>query len=294
MIRDRFKTVSFIVPGAAMSAGTIMAMSGDEILLEPRSSLGPIDAQVHILGKHFSAEAFLEGLEKIKKEVEETRTLNRAYIPILQGISPGEIQTCQNAQEFSKELVSKWLVKWKFRTWEIHRSNKIPVTLKEKEQRAEEIAAELCKHSLWLTHGRSIKMEDLRNMKLDITDYTEDQDLSDAIRRYYTLLRMSFEGTGIYKLFETPKTQIYRFLGVPVPLPPRPDQADVAQIDYKCPRCGKTTRIQANIGKKGPLQQGSIPFPADNSFTCSHCGLESSLADLRKQIEAQTKKPVVS
>ena len=51
MLRSKFENVGFIVPGAAMSAGTIMVMSGDEILLEPNSSLGPIDAQVFAAGK---------------------------------------------------------------------------------------------------------------------------------------------------------------------------------------------------------------------------------------------------
>jgi ClpP class serine protease len=61
-LREKYTDVGFIVPGMAKSAGTIMVMSGNEILLEPNSSLGPIDAQLTWQGKTFSAEAFLEGL----------------------------------------------------------------------------------------------------------------------------------------------------------------------------------------------------------------------------------------
>jgi ClpP class serine protease len=39
LLRPRFRHVSFIVPHFAMSAGTILAMSGDEILMDHRSSL---------------------------------------------------------------------------------------------------------------------------------------------------------------------------------------------------------------------------------------------------------------
>jgi len=34
ILREKFKSVSFIVPGQAKSAGTIMVMSGDEILMD--------------------------------------------------------------------------------------------------------------------------------------------------------------------------------------------------------------------------------------------------------------------
>ena len=53
LFRNKYKEVSFIVPGSAKSAGTIMTMSGDEILMEPASSLGPIDAQITWQGKFF-------------------------------------------------------------------------------------------------------------------------------------------------------------------------------------------------------------------------------------------------
>lgn len=57
-IRDRFSEVGIIVPGYAKSAGTIMTMAGDEILMDSTSALGPIDAQISQGGKRFSAHAF--------------------------------------------------------------------------------------------------------------------------------------------------------------------------------------------------------------------------------------------
>src|SRR5262249_48155985 len=46
IIRQHYKEVFFIVPDAAMSAGTIWCMSGDKIYMDYASSLGPIDPQV--------------------------------------------------------------------------------------------------------------------------------------------------------------------------------------------------------------------------------------------------------
>lgn len=87
-LRTQFSKLGIIIPGSAKSAGTIFTMAGDEILMSPYSSLGPIDAQIMSNGKRFSADAFLDGLNKIKEEVLTTGKLNPAYIPILQNISP--------------------------------------------------------------------------------------------------------------------------------------------------------------------------------------------------------------
>ena len=148
LVRSKYEKVGIIVPGYAKSAGTIFAMAGDEILMGKTSSLGPIDAQIVFNSKRFSAEAFLEGLDKIKQEVISNGRLNPAYIPILQNISPGEIQHCENAQSFSKILVTQWLSKYKFKYWDRHSKSGEPVTEDEKNKRADEIADTLCKQSI--------------------------------------------------------------------------------------------------------------------------------------------------
>ena len=293
ILRSRYEDIGIIVPGWAKSAGTIVALSADEILMSPSSALGPIDAQLLWQGKVFSAGALLEGFEKIKSEVEESGTLNKAYIPILQGISPGDLQSAENALAFSRTLVTEWLAKYKFRQWNTHSSTKQPVTQEEKENRAKDIASQLCNASKWLTHGRSIRLDDLESMGLRITDYSRNKDLGDAINRYYALLQMTFE-SNIYKLFETPTSQIIRFIMQQVPPPQKEAKADVAIITHKCEKCGQESLIQANLGESHPLQTGHLPFPASNTFKCPGCGTETNLVDARRQIEAQSRKPVVA
>jgi hypothetical protein len=292
ILRGRYEEVAFIVPGCAKSAGTIIAMAGDEILMGNISSLGPIDAQLSWQGKNFSADALIEGLEKIKDEVASSGVLNKAYIPILQGISPGELQSAQNALDFAKVLVMDWLARFKFRTWDRHSSTGHPVSDDEKRVRAEEIATALCDHRHWKTHGRSIKLADLHQMGLRVTDFTKLPALADAIQRYYTVLQMTF-GTTIYKVFETPDSQVYRFLLQQVP-PPQPSAtAEVAVLDVSCVRCKNVSKVQANLGETRPLQEGCSSFPPHNNFTCPHCGAHIDLTDARRQIEAQSKTPVV-
>lgn len=294
LLRSKYNDLGIIVPGHAKSAGTIMAMSADEILMDSASSLGPIDAQIQWQGKIFSADALLEGMKRIKKEVEDTGVLNKAYIPMLQGISPGELQNAENALKFAKSLVKDWLTHYKFRTWTTHSSSGRPVTDKERVRRAAAIANRLCEHKRWLTHGRSIKIDDLEKMGLRITNFSEIPELADAIRRYYTLLQMTF-ATNIYKVFETASSQVLRFIAPNVPPPPqRVQQHGIIVIETKCGNCGFVGHLQANIGKTMPLQEGNVPFPSDNRFRCPNCGAEADLSDARRQIEIQAKKQLVT
>ena len=293
LIRDKYEKVGIIIPGYAKSAGTIFAMAGDEILMGKMSALGPIDAQIIANNKRFSAEAFLEGLEKIKQEVIKEKKLNPAYIPILQNISPGEIQHCENAQNFSKKLVSEWLTKYKFKYWNTHSKSGEPVTKKEKRKRANQIAGILCKQSRWLTHGRSIKIKDFEEIRLKITDFSTYKELNEAIIRYYTLLRMSFD-TQIYKLFETVNSQIYRFSVPPGQKPPDKNKNEIAEVQFECPKCKDKFKIQANLEKNMPYKKNAVPFPVDNNiFICPTCGTESNISQIRLQIEARSGKKVV-
>lgn len=294
LIRKHHSHLGIIVPGTAKSAGTIFTMAADEILMGELSSVGPIDAQIVSNGKHFSADAFLQGLDKIRRETAASKNLELAYIPMLQHLSPGEIQHCENAQNFSKTLVRNWLKEYKFSSWTKHSDTGELVTPEDKEKRANDIATQLGNHSHWLTHGRSIKIDDLRAMGLKITDYSEDEELNDAIVRYYTLLQMTFE-TNIYKIYETPESQIYRSFNQGPPL----NNNDARTIpnplilDAECPKCKNTIKIQINFEREFPLVFGAQPYPKNNRLKCPRCGVETELLNLRQQLEAQTGKKIV-
>jgi ClpP class serine protease len=323
LLRQKYGSVAFIIPGMAKSAGTIMVMAGDEILMEPgSSSLGPIDAQIQYEGKIFSAEAFLKGLENIKGEVTKTGSLNRAYIPMLQRISPGEIQHAENALSFAKVLVKNWLKEYKFKNWVHHRTHNpgAAVTDEEKTARAEGIADKLCDHSELLSHGRSLKLDDLQSIGLEITDYSKDPKLADAVQRYRILLQMTFDTTNIYKIIETIGSQIFRFsvnqqitLAVPGAFPGqgfppggfpgiRPGQPQIPQIagaqpagavvQFVCNNCKKPHTLQADFDQQQPLQAGVERFPANDILVCKYCHSSNNLLALRRQIELQTKRKV--
>ena len=306
-LREKYKSVSFIVPGQAKSAGTIMVMSGDEILMDYRSAVGPIDAQITFEGKQFSAEALLKGIQQILETSEKTKSLNRGYIPILQRLSPGDIQNAQNALDFARFLIRDWLCEYKFKNWAAHRTHNVgaPVTPEEKVARAQAVADALCDHSKWLSHGKSIRLKDLRSLGLEVTDYATQPDLADAIARYQALLRLTFDLTPIYRIFETPTTQINRAMNVVQPgfipflqgaqgqgVGQPAAQAAGMMIEVNCPKCGHHTKLQADLDSLKPLQQGCIQFPANDNLPCPKCHHIIQLGQLRANLEKQTNRKV--
>lgn len=297
LLRAKFAKVGVIVLGAAKSAGTIITMAADEILMEPASALGPIDAQLVWQGKVFSAGALIEGVERIKAEVVKTGVLNKAYIPILQSVSPGELQNAENALEFSRLLVSEWLAKYKFKDWDTHSSTGKPVTVEERRELAAKIASQLCDHSRWKTHGRSIHLDDLRKMGLRITDYTEDVHLGEAIQRYQALLQRTFEA-NIYKVFETPTSLILRIDNSQRSGQPNTDEPlkkpKVSQVEaqVKCKHCGNELVVSARFDKNAPVSAGSIPWPATDKLECPKCKASLDLGQARKEVEAQVGMPI--
>ena len=305
LLHGKYEEVNVIIPGMAKSAGTLIAMAGDDILMESMSSLGPIDAQMMWQGKQFSAHALIEGVEKIKKEVLSTGSLNRAYVPILQNISPGELQHAENALDFASDLVTEWLATYKFKNWKTHSSTGAPVTDDERKVRAKEIAAQLRDHSRWKTHGRSLKIEDLEQMRLRVTDYSKIPELAEAIRRYYTLLQMTF-ASNIYKLFETPGSQILRMdvqrapnvfgPGVQLPGGAQPQAMAAMEAEVACAKCGTKFVVQGRVDPRVPPTPGAIQMPADSLIKCPgpNCQEIHDLKALRKDIETATGRQIIA
>lgn len=189
IIRHFYKKVVFIVPDYAYSAGTIFCMSGDEIWMDFFSVLGPIDPQVTNRDGHMVPA--LGYLDKVNALIEKAQkgTLTQAEFLILKDFDLAELRSYEQAKELTIDLLKKWLVKYKFKNWTIHSSSNLEVTDKDKEDRAAEIAEKLGDNTRWKSHGRPINIKELTDLRLKIDDYSNIQDVRQAIRQYYNLLR---------------------------------------------------------------------------------------------------------
>lgn len=204
IIRKHYEKVSFVVPDYAYSAGTIFCMSGDEIWMDYFSVLGPIDPQVkNKEGKFVPALGYLDKVNSLIDKAKNGSLTNAEFL-ILKDFDLAELRAYEQAKELTITLLKKWLVKYKFKNWNKH-ANGNPVTLQEKEKRAEEIADKLGDNNIWKSHARPICIEELENLKLKIEDYSDQETLRKVIRRYYNLSKDMINKYGLNIFIQTRK-----------------------------------------------------------------------------------------
>lgn len=301
LTRKNYDKVSFVICGEAKSAGTIMAMSGDEILMTQTGSLGPIDAQIVMHGNVVSAYDYIDWMNQKKKEAEKTGTLNPADVVILSQITPGELNGVINSLKFAEDLVKKWLNDYKFKNWETTETTHKPVTDRMRKSRATSIAKKLSNHNFWRTHGRSLKLEDLEELGLRIVDLDDEnnKDIGEIVYKINMVCRMMLNMSNSYKIVCT-SDQIISFNAQPNTQSNVqqviPDNIHNVELDQECPNCGKVHKLYAKLINNKQIdaemsKKGRIPFPIDNELKCE-CGFNINLQGVRSQIESQFKKKI--
>jgi hypothetical protein len=192
ILRHHYKRVAFLVPSEAMSAGTILVMSGDSIYMDYASMLGPIDPQVKRGGRGgwVPALGYLEQYERFVKKAKEGELTSAELTYFVENFDPAELYQYEQETELSIALLEEWLAKYKFKNWRITETKKTKVTAKMRKERAEHIARKLNDTKRWHSHSRGIPMEVVRrDLKLLINDFGEDPDLGPAVQGYYHLLK---------------------------------------------------------------------------------------------------------
>lgn len=188
VLRHHYQSVYFVVPDYAMSAGTILCMSGDKIYMDYASSLGPIDPQIMSPdgSAYIPAMGYLDKVEELTAKPD----LNPGDVVLLNGIDLGKLALFEQARNLSVDLLQRWLVNFKFKDWDKHRTTNAgkSVTDEEKRDRAREVARQLSDHKLWRSHGRALNIARLREIRLEIDDYSSSVNLREAIRQYNDLL----------------------------------------------------------------------------------------------------------
>jgi hypothetical protein len=188
-LRHHYRVVDFLVPNNAMSAGTILVMSGDAIHMDYHSVLGPIDPQVENQdGKLIPALGYLLQYEELLAKA-NTGTITTAEMAILLNFDQGNLYSYQQARDLSVALLEEWLVKYKFKDWKKTETSRKRVNIQMKRDRAKEIGRKLNEVKRWNSHGIGISMEVLRKeLNLRIDDFGEDVELNQTVRRYHALL----------------------------------------------------------------------------------------------------------
>lgn len=189
-IRHHYRIVSFVIPNTAYSAGTILAMSGDNIYMDYYSRLGPIDPQVqNDKGDAVPALGYLNRYESLiarSKSGDDPLSLLEIQLAI-SGFDQAELYMYDQARQQSVALLGEWLAKYKFKDWTTTETRGLTVTDEIRKQRAEEVASILNDTERWHSHSRGISAETLVNeLKLKIDPFDVH---ADVIKRYHDLLK---------------------------------------------------------------------------------------------------------
>jgi hypothetical protein len=161
VLRERFESVSVLVPFMAFSAATLFALGADEIVMHPHASLGPIDPQVTIVlpdgtRRQFSYEdvgAFLRFLVdevKITEQVHVSAIIDRLF----SAVDPLNVGAAKRASELSSSVGERLLL--------MHMKNS------EDKARAKQIAENLNKS--FFAHGDAVSRNRARQLNLKVAD----------------------------------------------------------------------------------------------------------------------------
>ena len=190
VFRKHYREITFIVPGYAYSAGTVLVLSGDEIYMDYYSVLGPIDPQIESEdGRLIPGMGYLYMYNQFVEKSRRNELTNAETVFLTKRFDPAIMYLIGQAQNHSEDLIKSWLPRYKFKNWKKTKSRGLSVTPKMKRDRAAMIAQVLGDSGRWHSHGRGITMRDLMSnkIKLQIRDLGADKVLEPIIRQYYDL-----------------------------------------------------------------------------------------------------------
>ena len=197
LLRSRFAPIRFLIPHTAKSAATMLALSGNEILLGEAAELGPIDPQMQIVIDQrlvtVPARAALDQFGRIEEDVIADPNKLRSRLPIIRQYGPSFLQECQNAIERSEILATEWLRDYMFEGED------------DAEERAKSIATWLADHNNFRIHSSPVWMEQLLEVESTVKIRQlgdADDGFASAIMDVYWAIDVTFDSTDAIKIVE--------------------------------------------------------------------------------------------
>lgn len=180
------KNIRVIIPQIAMSAGTMVACSGKEILMSKHSNLGPIDPHLSGVPAYGVKEEFRRACREVKR--------HPSRIPIWQSIigqyTPTFLSQCENAIKWSNTFVEGQL------------KNVMFSGDPKAEEKAKEIVKKLSTYRGNKTHNRHIHFEECKAIGLKVKQIEDDKILQDLVLTVHHCFMHSIMNTRSYKLIE--------------------------------------------------------------------------------------------
>lgn len=146
--------IRVFVPQIAMSAGTMIALSANKIVMGKQSNLGPIDPQFGGMSCAGIIEEFETALADVKKDPKAASI----WGPIIGKYHPTFIGDCKKAINWGDTIVKQWLVENMFSKYD------------DSDERATKVLETLSSHNKTYSHSRHIHIDELKALGLEILE----------------------------------------------------------------------------------------------------------------------------
>ena len=140
-----------IVPDFAKSAGTLMVLGANSVVMSDTSELGPIDPQIRLRGEQLAVQNYLDAFRKHARTLKTDRDNIPAQI-MLEKLDPATLETCEAAVNRARQAAESLLKRGMFRNggnWS-------------------RTASELLDTTRWISHGQMISWEDARDPQIGL------------------------------------------------------------------------------------------------------------------------------
>jgi len=191
-----------IVPNMAKSAGTLIALGADRLVMGYCSELGPIDPQIEIVVGNarqlVSAWTFIHARDVLEQKVNEAIAKGEnpsAYLQQLAAIDPVFVTHCEQLMSFAKQLGRKWIA---------GRLELQGQSEQQAEQLADKVIDFLSNVEEHITHGRLILARELIQHcvpPLEVVELSEEDD-------FWQLLWELYVRCEVFLKLEPPKAKL--------------------------------------------------------------------------------------
>lgn len=180
-LHSKFPYIEVIVPTYAMSAGTMISLAADRIVMGRQSQLGPIDPQMPLSNTFVSARAIVEQFNRASHDIRRNKIAAHVWAPILQSLGPALLIEAENALTYGEKMVANWL----------------QLRMLAGNGKKKSVAVKIAKHfndaSAHKSHGRRIDRKEAKANGVVVDDLESDQNLQDAVLTLYHLMTILIE-----------------------------------------------------------------------------------------------------
>lgn len=186
-----------IIPQIAMSAGTIIALSCNKIIMGKESNIGPIDPQYGGM----AANALLREFDRIRAEIKKDPSNALLWEPVLRKLHPGFITECENALKWSRDMARRFLKDGMF-AGETGAAAKIT-----------KIISHLTENRTTINHGRHIGLDEAKQLfGTHIYELESDPKLQDLVLSVHHASVITLQASPAVKLIENQAGRSYMMM----------------------------------------------------------------------------------